>query len=1075
MAKIGTVQFIAGVVKAISVSGQERILHVGDKVHPNEKLSTGDESSVVLVFDDGTRLDLGRNSQMILNENTVTPEKDTSQIQASTSDQTQQTAQNEVDALQKALQDENFDPTKALPATAAGAGAATGGVAGGANNGHTFVVVDYLNPQMAPDSGFDTRGISYAAAQVPLEVLLLTPIGPTPNQNIPSVAPSVVSVEPANPTVPEGTSLVYNVTLSASPTVSTNYPFALGGGTASPSDYTNTPSFTNGVTYDSVTQTITVPAGVTGFSVTVPTVDDTLVEGTTPETLPLSIGGVTGIGGIEDNDSPAISSVKPAADTVIEGNPLTYNVTLSEVTVKPTSYPFALGGGTASPSDYTNTPSFTNGVTYDPVTQTITVPAGVTGFSVTVPTIDDTLVEGTTPETLPLSIGGVTGVGGIIDNDYVNIPPTVDLDANNSNNTIITQQIAGLFNTGVDNNHNRLANGVVDPHYTLLSQPAGGSVANVTTQLSYAWLATDTNSTSDWIGSINNERSGLYTFQTSFDLSASVNPATTHISFDIAFDNTLRDILVNGVSTGLGLTGNGAGYGFNQYTHVELNGATGLFSNAHTNTITFLVENRDQVYQAYSGPTGIRIDNMHATVMAVGTDLINHQADFAVFYKDAPISIADTDVIVKDVDNTLIQSATITLTNQQIGDVLAISSNFPANIAATISGNVVKLVGAASFADYQQAIKSIQFNNTNPHPNSTVDRLITVVVNDGKADSNIATTTIHVIGSPYVPVLDLNSNVNGTGYNTVYAAQAAGVALGAASTLLTDINAMVFGTASIHIVNVAPGDILSSPALPAGIHASIYDPTTGTLNLSGNGSLVDYQNAIRNVSFSNNTATPDLSQRSIEITFNDGENKSNIATTTVDITNNTITGTNLDNTLLGTTANDAINGNGGNDNLSGQVGNDVLNGGEGNDTLNGGIGNDILVGGNGDDILIGGAGNDTLTGGAGSDSFVWNHGETGKDIISDFTAGKGGDVLNLADLLQDEHSNSGSLSSFLSFSYDTTNKETTITIDADKVGQGSAQTQTIVMQNVDLTASGTLSNVQIINSLLENGNIQTDA
>jgi hypothetical protein len=84
-------------------------------------------------------------------------------------------------------------------------------------------------------------------------------------------------------------------------------------------------------------------------------------------------------------------------------------------------------------------------------------------------------------------------------------------------------------------------------------------------------------------------------------------------------------------------------------------------------------------------------------------------------------------------------------------------------------------------------------------------------------------------------------------------------------------------------------------------------------------------------------------------------------------------------------------------------------------------------------------------------------------------------VLNLADLLQDEHSNSGSLSSFLSFSYDTTNKETTITIDADKVGQGSTQTQTIVMQNVDLTLSGTLSNVEIINNLLANGNIQTDA
>uniref|UniRef100_UPI0025ECD6A5 type I secretion C-terminal target domain-containing protein n=1 Tax=Iodobacter sp. TaxID=1915058 RepID=UPI0025ECD6A5 len=69
------------------------------------------------------------------------------------------------------------------------------------------------------------------------------------------------------------------------------------------------------------------------------------------------------------------------------------------------------------------TATFSNGVTYDAATGKITVPAGVTSFAVTLPTVDDTLVE-ISPETVPLTIGGVTATGGILDND-VNQAPVI--------------------------------------------------------------------------------------------------------------------------------------------------------------------------------------------------------------------------------------------------------------------------------------------------------------------------------------------------------------------------------------------------------------------------------------------------------------------------------------------------------------------------------------------------------------------------------------------------------------------------------------------------------------------------
>ena len=106
----------------------------------------------------------------------------------------------------------------------------------------------------------------------------------------------------------------------------------------------------------------------------------------------------TGVGTINDDDAaPTIGSV--TSPTVAE-NSLVYtvNMTTHQVLQRPSSY--TLGGGTAAAGDY-GTLTFSNGVTLS--AGVLTVPAGVTGFTVTLPTVDDTTIESS--ETVPLTVG----------------------------------------------------------------------------------------------------------------------------------------------------------------------------------------------------------------------------------------------------------------------------------------------------------------------------------------------------------------------------------------------------------------------------------------------------------------------------------------------------------------------------------------------------------------------------------------------------------------------------------------------------------------------------------------------
>ncbi|MEL3925280.1 VWA domain-containing protein [Aeromonas enteropelogenes] len=117
----------------------------------------------------------------------------------------------------------------------------------------------------------------------------------------PLSAPSIATVSDASAT--EGGSLAHNVTLTAATNVATEYSLSILGTGASPTSAGDLGSltFSNGVSYNSQTGKIVVPAGVSSFTVYVPAVDDRLVE--SDERFQMTIGGVSGSGVIHDNDA----------------------------------------------------------------------------------------------------------------------------------------------------------------------------------------------------------------------------------------------------------------------------------------------------------------------------------------------------------------------------------------------------------------------------------------------------------------------------------------------------------------------------------------------------------------------------------------------------------------------------------------------------------------------------------------------------------------------------------------------------------------------------------------------------
>ncbi|WP_324031532.1 Ig-like domain-containing protein [Aeromonas caviae] len=897
----------------------------------------------------------------------------------------------------------------------------------------------------------------------------------------PLARPDVTGVSSA--TVVEGATLQHVVTLSGATNVATEYSLSIAGsGThaASNSDW-GTLQFSHGVTYNSSTGKISVPAGVTSFTVSVPTVNDKLVEQT--ETLTLTVGSATGAGTITDNDL----SVRLGSGLVDEDGLSGGNAHLPEPVVMPASGPLS-------------------------VTQSLQVTDGSGGN-----------VSG-----VQLKLVGITGLSGVtgIDGQPVNVVQDgAGLKGYFGNNPANV-----AFTVTVDNSAN-------PPSYTFtLLKPLSHTVDGQSTALT---------SQDELRFTVNYEvsKSGAETATGSFDLAvrddvpvAVVDDARVSVlvdSFDVSGieanwtdwrggssvtrgDSNDNDSGLDQIRWGGG--NNPSGYGFMD-NDAALNGAIpineeiklGTFTHynnpiyndaisAATMEVTFSVTdalgrvtpiklvvnfnhnetpndrwgNGDDIISIGNTTATFNFEGKAYTLEVLGFRDTNGNVVKTIYTKENATN--SFDLIVKLVEGSgyqLPQTTGNVLANDLagadgglsvIGYGVGSSSTTYTNGAGT---QVVGLYGVLTIL--ANGAYTYQVTKNGSQLPADAREVFSYSVRDGDGDTTNSTLTISVnpVDSNGVPV-HLPLTVDGTDLNDSIvvrngerAANPDRLDVSFGGNLLGEVTTSNGGTDHIHAgtsYNKGSADqIVSSGAGNDHIETGsgndvIYAGKTGADGFGTDDSLQLTVNQLK----AHHIMTGSLSGADAML---DGDG----LLLSVDVSSSKA---------------DVVNGGSGNDKIYGQSGSDILFGGTGDDYIDGGSHNDGLRGGLGNDILIGGLGNDVMRGDGGSDTFVWNQGDTvsgslTKDYIMDFNKGSGTinrleeDKLDLSDLLDHDGSHSTTdLKSLLSVFQDNEGVHLQV-----KESSAAPVTQEIVLMNHTFDTltggSGTTAN-QVIDFMLQN-------
>ncbi|BAQ71827.1 large adhesive protein [Pseudomonas sp. Os17] len=612
---------------------------------------------------------------------------------------------------------------------------------------------------------------------------------------------------------------------------------------------------------------ITIPVGETTGSVSITAPNDVLV-GHTP--LTNSITNVSG-GNYENlvaDKSPVSTTVTDTVDTtnlslsatgtVAEGGQITYTATLSNAAGTPV------------------TVTLSNGAV-------ITIAAGATSGKVTVAAPADdvykdagkveatiTKAEGGNFEKLvPSTTPAVTDVTDTIDNSTVTLKATPSA-AEGGNVTYTATVTAPVTGSPVVVT---LANG------EKITIPVGETTGSVSITAPNDVLVGHTPLTN----SITNVSGGNYE-----NLVADKSPVST----------TVTDT-VDTTSVSLSATGTVAEGGSIIYT--------ATLTNAAGTPVTVTLSNGAVINIAAGKTTGTVTVAAPADDVYIDAGKVNASITSATggnFEKLVPDTTPAVTNVTDTVDTTSVgitgstsvtegqtASYTVSLTHPAQTEVtLKISYSGTATDGSDFSGvYTVKIPAGASSATFNVATIDDKITEGTENFVVKIDSATGGNFENLVVGSNNSVTT-SIIDNDAPPVIDLDANnssgATGADYKVTFTEGTAGPGVSIADTDLsiTDPDSTMLTGATIVLTNRQPGDSLNLGNSVNGININANSKDGSiTLTLSGNATLADYMQQIKNITFTNNSEDPSTTPRTITVTVTDGGNYSNVATTTVNV------------------------------------------------------------------------------------------------------------------------------------------------------------------------------------------------
>ena len=381
------------------------------------------------------------------------------------------------------------------------------------------------------------------------------------------------------------------------------------------------------------------------------------------------------------------------------------------------------------------------------------------------------------------------------------------------------------------------------------------------------------------------------------------------------------------------------------------------------------------------------------TVITLDTGSGDGNYDITYIENDPGHALVDSSILLEDVDHSRLESATIELTNGQIGDILEFGLMPPGISASAVPPTaltspepiIITLSGTATLENYQDALQLLTFRSISDAP-SVVDRIVSITVNDGIDDSNVGTTTIEVIAVNDAPIanddnsisfdednsriilpaelidndvdpdgdtitivsvqastngnaelnldgtitftpalnyfgpasftytiddgnleqdtatvnltihsvndlpqIDLDAANGGTGFATKFVENGTEISVVDSTISIDDVDHLQLQSATVFLTNGQIGDQLAVGSLPDGIAATIVPsvaltaPGTISVTLTGAESLLDFQDALKAVTYVSQSDNPSTVDRILSITANDGMANSAAVISTIEV------------------------------------------------------------------------------------------------------------------------------------------------------------------------------------------------